>query len=76
MADVWLPSLKTDNPQAGFELAVKLSRMGVKLTQPSDQVRAHLRALAVARVASRPGRPLSELPLTGATQAAPAHGVT
>ncbi len=44
MADVWLPSLKTDGPQAGFELAVKLSRMGVKLTQPSDQVRSHLRA--------------------------------
>ncbi len=44
MTDVWLPSLKTDGPQAGFELAVKLSRMGVKLTQPSDQVRSHLRA--------------------------------
>lgn len=44
MTDVWLQSLKTDTPQAGFELAVKLSRMGVKLTQPSDQVRSHLRA--------------------------------
>ena len=46
MTDVWLPSLKTETPQAGFELAVKLSRMGVKLTQPSDQVRSHLRAAA------------------------------
>jgi len=44
MGDNWLPSLKTDTPQAGFELAVKLSRMGVKVTQPSDEVRSHLRA--------------------------------
>jgi hypothetical protein len=44
MTNVWLPSLKTDTPQAGFELAVRLSRMGVKLTQPSDEVRSHLRA--------------------------------
>ncbi|MBI5264009.1 MAG: hexameric tyrosine-coordinated heme protein [Bradyrhizobium sp.] len=42
--DIWLSSLKTDGPQAGFKLAVKLSRMGVKLTQPSDEVRSHLRA--------------------------------
>jgi hypothetical protein len=44
MSDIWLPSLKTDTPQAGFELAVKLSRMGVKATQPSDEVRSSLRA--------------------------------
>ncbi|MGX4805458.1 hexameric tyrosine-coordinated heme protein [Bradyrhizobium guangdongense] len=44
MSDSWLPSLKTDTPQAGFELAVKLSRMAVKITQPSDDVRSHLRA--------------------------------
>lgn len=43
MADIWLPTLLTDTPQAGFELAVKLSRMGVKVTQPSDEVRNHLR---------------------------------
>jgi Hexameric tyrosine-coordinated heme protein (HTHP) len=36
--------LKTDAPQAGFELAVKLSRMGVKITQPSDDIRSRLRA--------------------------------
>ena len=42
--DTWLPSLKTDTPQAGFELAVKLSRVGVKYTQPSDAVRSSLRA--------------------------------
>jgi hypothetical protein len=44
MSDVWLPSLKTDTPQAGFELVVKLSRMGVKVTRPSDEVRSRLRA--------------------------------
>jgi len=37
-AEVWLPSLITDSPQEGFELAIKLSRMGVKSTQPSKEV--------------------------------------
>jgi aconitase B len=44
MSDTWLPSLKTETPQAGFELAVKLARVGVKVTQPSDEVRSRLRA--------------------------------
>ncbi|WP_201861237.1 hexameric tyrosine-coordinated heme protein [Microvirga soli] len=44
MTDSWLSSLVTGTPQEGFDLAVKLSRMGVKLTQPSDQVRDKLRA--------------------------------
>jgi Hexameric tyrosine-coordinated heme protein (HTHP) len=44
MSDIWLPTLKTDTPQAGFELAVKLSRHGVKATQPSDEIRTQLRA--------------------------------
>ena len=44
MADVWLASLKTDTPQAGFDLAVKLARVGVKVTQPDDSVRSQLRA--------------------------------
>ena len=43
MSDNWLASLKTDTPQAGFELAVKLSRIAVKITQPSDDVRSSLR---------------------------------
>ena len=34
----WLPSLITETPQEGFELAVKLSRMGVKSTQPDKEV--------------------------------------
>jgi len=33
----------TENSQSGFELAIKLSRMGVKYTQPSDEVRSKLR---------------------------------
>lgn len=41
--DTWLPSLVTATPQAGFELAIKLARMGVKYTQPSDAVRKELR---------------------------------
>lgn len=43
MTDQWLSTLITDTPQSGYELAVKLSRMGVKLTQPSDEVRQKLR---------------------------------
>ena len=45
MSDQWLPSLLTDSPQSGFDLAVKLSRMGVKLTQPSDEIRKKLRPI-------------------------------
>ena len=43
MADAWLTSLKTATPQEGFELAIKLSRMGVKYTQPSAEMRDKLR---------------------------------
>lgn len=34
MAEQWLTTLITDTPQAGFELALTLSRRGVKYTQP------------------------------------------
>ncbi|WP_444943046.1 hexameric tyrosine-coordinated heme protein [Microbulbifer sp. ZKSA006] len=44
MSQVWLESLITENAQQGFELAMKLSRMGVKYTQPSDEVRRKLRS--------------------------------
>jgi hypothetical protein len=44
MAETWLPSLKTATPQEGFELATKLARIGVKLTQPSAEIRDKLRA--------------------------------
>ena len=43
MSDLWLTTLKTATPQEGYELAIKLSRMGIKYTQPSDEVRQKLR---------------------------------
>ncbi|KZL19395.1 Hexameric tyrosine-coordinated heme protein (HTHP) [Pseudovibrio axinellae] len=39
----WLETLITDTPEAGFELAIKLARMGVKYTQPDAEVRDTLR---------------------------------
>lgn len=39
----WLPSLMTDMPEAGYDLAVKLSRYAVKLTQPDAAMRDKLR---------------------------------
>ncbi len=44
MAENWLPTLEAATPQLGFELAIKLARMAVKLTQPSDEIRNKLRA--------------------------------
>jgi hypothetical protein len=38
MSDTWLESLVTADAQSGYELAIKLSRMGVKYTQPSDEL--------------------------------------
>ncbi|HRP07430.1 MAG TPA: hexameric tyrosine-coordinated heme protein [Gemmatimonadales bacterium] len=43
MSDTWLASLITDTPQAGFELAITLSRRGVKYTQPNTEVLHRLR---------------------------------
>lgn len=39
----WLPTLITKTPAEGYELAVKLSRMAIKLTQPDATVRDRLR---------------------------------
>jgi hypothetical protein len=39
----WLPTLITTTPEEGYDLAIKLSRMGVKKTQPNDEIRAKLR---------------------------------
>ncbi len=41
----WLPTLITESPEAGFELALKLSRVAVKYTQPNEEVRAKLRPI-------------------------------
>ena len=43
MSDIWLTTLKTATSQEGYELAIKLSRMGVKYTQPSAEMREKLR---------------------------------
>ena len=43
MADSWLTSLITATPQEGFELAITLSRRGVKYTQPDAEVLHKLR---------------------------------
>ena len=40
----WLPTLITETPEQGFEIALKLSRIAVKKTQPDDAVRSRLRA--------------------------------
>lgn len=42
-AEPWLTSLITATPQEGFELAVTLSRRGVKTTQPDPEVLHRLR---------------------------------
>lgn len=43
MSELWLPSLITATPQEGFELAITLSRRGVKYTQPDVDVLHKLR---------------------------------
>ncbi len=43
MAETWLSSLITATPQEGFELAITLSRRGVKYTQPDVDVLKKLR---------------------------------
>lgn len=43
MADSWLTTLITATPQEGFELALTLSRRGVKYTQPDAEVLHKLR---------------------------------
>ena len=43
MSDQWLATLQTATPQEGFELAITLSRRGVKYTQPDATVLKKLR---------------------------------
>ncbi|MGY0505397.1 hexameric tyrosine-coordinated heme protein [Luteimonas sp. e5] len=43
MNDQWLATLITATPQEGFELAITLSRRGVKYTQPDTGVLKELR---------------------------------
>ena len=39
----WLPTLKTATPEAGYELAIKMARVAIKMTQPDAAVRDKLR---------------------------------
>jgi hypothetical protein len=41
----WLPSLIVKTPQEGYELAISLSRMGVKSTQPDVEILKKLRPI-------------------------------
>ncbi len=41
----WLPTLKTATPQEGYDLAVKMARVAIKMTQPDAEVRDKLRAI-------------------------------
>lgn len=43
MSDTWLETLITETPQQGFELAITLSRRGVRYTQPDPAVLKKLR---------------------------------
>ena len=43
MSDTWLTSLQTATAQEGFELAITLSRRGVKYTQPDVDMLKKLR---------------------------------
>lgn len=56
--DASLASVRTDTPQAGFDLAIKLARMGVKYTQRSAEAPGCLRPAyadgAKALIASSP----------------------
>ncbi|MBJ6369896.1 hexameric tyrosine-coordinated heme protein [Sedimentitalea arenosa] len=39
----WLTTLKTETPQEGYDLAVKMARVAIKMTQPDADVRDKLR---------------------------------
>lgn len=35
----WLPTLKTDTPEEGYNLAVTLARKAIIMTQPNEVIR-------------------------------------
>ena len=43
MSESYLPTLITQTPEEGYQLAIKLSRLAVKFTQPDADVRDRLR---------------------------------
>jgi hypothetical protein len=38
----WLHALKTKTPQEGYDLAVKVARVAIKMTQPGAEARGKL----------------------------------
>ena len=45
MDENWLPTLQTATPQDGYDLAMKLSRMSIKVMQPDPEVRHAMRVV-------------------------------
>lgn len=41
----WLPSLITDTPEEGYDLAVTLARKAVGMIQPDPEIKKRLRAI-------------------------------
>lgn len=41
----WLTTLMTPTPQEGYDLAVKMARVAIKMTQPDADVRDRLRSV-------------------------------
>lgn len=39
MQENWLPTLPTDTPEEGYDLAVKLARKAVGMTQPDAEIK-------------------------------------
>ncbi len=39
----WLPTLKTDTPEEGYNLAVTLARKAISMAQPNEVIRKILR---------------------------------
>lgn len=43
--ETWLPSLITDTPEEGYDLAVTLARKAVGMIQPDPEVKKRLRPI-------------------------------
>ena len=43
MQETWLPTLITETPEEGYDLAITLSRKAVVITQPDEEIRKMLR---------------------------------
>lgn len=43
--ETWLPSLTTDTPEEGYDLAVTLARKAIGMIQPDPEVKKRLRPI-------------------------------